>query len=212
MDQVTAWLDAWVAGVIREAPAPSALQAAMSSLSRARCELALAGLDGSGKTTLAHAIGGAKPTTIQGQHAPTIGVVVQNVRCSGVALALWDLGGQQRFRFDWARHVHGCGALLFAVDLADQTRLPEARQALHQLLEAPALREIPLLVLANKTDLLAAEARERYAANGWALLIQELQLDHAPCRTWSVLGVSALRQQNLAKLMRWIVLRAHGCT
>lgn len=193
--------------------APPALQALVSALLRTRLELALAGLDGSGKSTLCNVLmdtpsdssnpGGAPPP-------PTIGLVVQRARHRGVDLMLWDLGGHHRFRADWKRHVRGCGALVFVVDCADASRLPEARQALQRLLEDPVVSSLPLLVLANKVDLLPPTDRACEEVRGWSALAEELSLDLSGTHQWSVLGISATRLTNVDKVLRWLVLQAHG--
>ena len=195
--------------------APPALQALVSALLRTRLELVLAGLDGSGKSTLCALLqqagaGGEHAGGPGGPLPPTIGVVVQRARHRGVDLVLWDLGGHQRFRQDWKRHARGCGALVFVVDCADAARLPEARQALQRLLEDPIVNGLPLLVLANKVDLLPPTERACEEVRGWSAMAEELSLDCSGTQRWSVLGVSATRQTNLDKLLRWLVLQAHG--
>lgn len=143
---------------------------------------------------------------------PTIGVVVQRLRARGIDFQVWDLGGDQRFREDWKQHVRGCGALLFVVDCANATRLGEARQALLRLLEDPMVSGIPLLVLANKVDLLPLAERAYEEGSGWHSLIEQLNLglESTDAFRWSVLGISATRSINVDKLVRWLVLQAHG--
>ena len=140
--------------------APPSLQTLVSALLRAKLEVALAGLDGAGKTTLARTL--QRPDQPPGPPPPpTVGLVVHQARQRGIDLSLWDLGGQHRFRCDWAGHARGCRALLFVVDASDAARLPEACLALHRLLEDPKVRHLPLLVLANKTDALPPATREQ---------------------------------------------------
>lgn len=188
--------------------APPVVQTFVSALLRTKLELALAGLDASGKTTLVSVL--RDPSEHPGPSAPTIGLVVQRARHRGIDLMLWDLGGHHRFREDWSRHVRGCGALLFVVDASDASRFGEARQALQRLLEDPVVSGMPLLVLANKVDLLPPAERAVEEVRGWAALAHELHLDAMDVRSWSVLGVSALRRTNLDKVVRWLVLQAHG--
>ena len=103
---------------------------------------------------------------------------------------------------------------------------------------------MPLLVLANKIDLLAPADRACEEVRGWATLDRELSLGDADDGEgfddltggsrrrrsrrvqyggggvaggggsaggrWSILGVSASRRINLAQLLRWLVLQAHG--
>ena len=193
--------------------APPALQTLVSALLRTKLELALAGLDGSGKTTIANAL--RAPSEHPDLTTPTIGLVVQRARYRGVDLMLWDLGGHHRFRDDWSRHVRGCGALIFVVDVADSSRYGEARQALQRLIEDPVIGEMPLLVLANKVDLLPPAERASEELRGWPNLMEELLLDQLLDGSnmeskWSILGVSATRRSNLDKVLRWLVLQAHG--
>lgn len=188
--------------------APPAVQTLVSALLRTRLEVALAGLDGAGKSTLASAM--REPTEPPESTAPTIGLVVRKTRHRGVDLMVWDLGGHHRFRDDWGKHVRGCGALLFVVDVTDSERLTEARQALSRLLEDPAVGDLPLLVLANKADLLAPTDRASEELRGWPSLVQELNLDMIENSRWCILGLSATRRSNLDKVLRWLILQAHG--
>ena len=229
-------------GAVVARDGPPSLQTLVSMLLRVRLELVLAGIDGSGKTTLCSAL-------LEGDNprppAPTIGLVVQRLRHRGINLMLWDLGGHHRFRDDWCRHARGCGALLFVVDCSDPARLPEARQALQRLIEDPIVGTLPLLVycpqgtehvcrdvairerhpppsmsllrfplltrLANKVDLLSPADRASEEVRGWPALAEELNLDcMGGQQEWSLLGISAVRLTNLDKVLRWLVLQAHG--
>jgi GTPase SAR1 family protein len=189
---------------------PRWLQKLLSCATRSSVEIALAGLDGSGKSTLAHALdvdSGPRPpvTTV-----PTIGLVVQRVMHSGIEVSVWDLGGRQKYRSEWGRHVSGCSAVAFVLDVSDPDRVPEARQALHQLLDDPRLRGMPLLVVASKFDMLHPTDRAELERLRWAPLASHLNLDCVTEHEWTVLGVSAKEQINLDKLTRWIVLQAHS--
>lgn len=196
-------------GALLATQAPPTVQTVWSALMRTKLELALAGLDGSGKTTLVSVLrdpGEPPPTT-----APTIGLVVQKARHNGIDLMMWDLGGHHRFREDWPQHVRGCGVLLFIVDVTDTERYGEARQALQRLLEDPVIGTMPLLVLANKVDLLRPAERAEQEVRGWPTLVKALNLDYVnPAYPWTILAISATRRIQLDKIMRWLVLKAHG--
>ena len=190
------------------------LQTIVSAIMRTKLELAFAGLDGSGKSTLASVL--RDPGEPLGGSIPTIGLVVTRARQRGIELMLWDLGGHHRFRDDWQRHVRDCGALVYLVDASDPARFAESRQALARLLEDPVVGRLPLLVLATKIDLLPPADRAVMEMQGWRELAHELHLDREPGQApgggghWSILGVSATRGVNLTKVLRWIVLQAHG--
>ena len=78
-------------------------------------ELCLVGLENSGKTTLLNilSVGHAVATM------PTVGLNVKAVTKGGVMMKVWDLGGQERFRAEWARYTQGCDVILYVVDSND---------------------------------------------------------------------------------------------
>ena len=197
-------------GAVIARDAPPSVQTLVSALLRTRLEVALAGIDEGGKTTLAGAL--RAPMEPPEMTAPTIGLVVRRARHRGVDLMVWDLGGHHRFRDDWGRHARGCGALLFVVDVSAPERYAEARVALQRLLEDPVVGSMPLLVLANKADLLSPAERASEEMRGWPNLVKQLNLEFMDSSEngWSVLGVSATRRSNLDKVLRWLVLQAHG--
>jgi ADP-ribosylation factor-like protein 8 len=53
----------------------------------------------------------------------------------------------------WERYCRGVSAVVFVVDAADEDKFETARVELHDILSRPALAGIPVLVLANKSDL-----------------------------------------------------------
>lgn len=50
-------------------------------------------------------------------------------------------------------YLDDCKALVFVVDSSDPGRLPEAQKALKKVLSDERLRDVPLMLLANKNDL-----------------------------------------------------------
>lgn len=53
------------------------------------------------------------------------------------------------FRF----YLDDCQALVFVVDSSEPSRLPEAQKVLNKILKYEKLRNVPVMVLANKKDL-----------------------------------------------------------
>ena len=88
---------------------------------------------------------------------PTQGFNVKQI-CSGSGITLnaWDIGGQRAIRPYWRNYFDKSHALCFVVDSSDEIRLKESAEELEGLLEEEKLRGVPLLVLANKQDLLSA--------------------------------------------------------
>lgn len=84
---------------------------------------------------------------------PTVGFNMRKLRCGGVSVKTWDVGGQERFRGTWERYCRGMHCVVFVVDAAAPETFETARNELHGLLKRETLRGIPLLVLGNKSDL-----------------------------------------------------------
>eukprot|EP00359_Climacostomum_virens_P001134 CAMPEP_0204896730 /NCGR_PEP_ID=MMETSP1397-20131031/329_1 /ASSEMBLY_ACC=CAM_ASM_000891 /TAXON_ID=49980 /ORGANISM="Climacostomum Climacostomum virens, Strain Stock W-24" /LENGTH=136 /DNA_ID=CAMNT_0052064385 /DNA_START=1399 /DNA_END=1812 /DNA_ORIENTATION=- len=84
---------------------------------------------------------------------PTIGFNVETVNYRNINFTIWDIGGQDKLRPLWRHYFHGSNAVIFVVDSSDRERLEEAREELYRVISDEELRDVTLLVLANKQDL-----------------------------------------------------------
>lgn len=142
----------------------------------------LLGLDSAGKSTLLYRL----HRGVVMDTSPTIGFnVVTLVLNKKSELTIWDVGGQGSLRPNWRYYLEGCKALVFVVDSSDRTRMEEAKTALKTILSDQNMENIPLMVLANKTDL----------ANSMALdeICQLLDLASCTDRIWEIQACSALK-------------------
>lgn len=71
-------------------------------------------------------------------------------------LNVWDIGGQRAIRPYWRNYFEATDALVYVIDSSDRRRLDETGLELNQLLEEEKLAGIPLIVLANKQDIMGA--------------------------------------------------------
>lgn len=142
----------------------------------------LLGLDSAGKSTLLYRL----HQGVIMDTSPTIGFNVVTVELNKKSmLTIWDVGGQGGLRSNWKYYLEGCKALVFVVDASDRTRMEEAKTALKTILSYHNLKDVPLMVLANKTDL----------PNPMTLNEVCQQLDLASCtdRIWEIQACSALK-------------------
>jgi len=110
------------------------------------------GLDNSGKTTALKQLAGEDVTHI----TPTQGFNIKSVVNSGFKLNVWDIGGQKHIRPYWKNYYENTDAIVYMVDSTDSRRTDEAADELECLLKEEALQGVPVLVFANKQDLLNA--------------------------------------------------------
>ncbi|KAK2915468.1 uncharacterized protein [Channa argus] len=109
----------------------------------------MVGLDAAGKTTLLYKLKLSEVVTT----IPTIGFNVETVEYKNISFTVWDVGGQTIIRPLWRHYFINTQGLIFVVDSNDPERIKEAADELHKMLEEDQLRNVALLVFANKQDL-----------------------------------------------------------
>ncbi|RMZ84557.1 hypothetical protein DV737_g1209, partial [Chaetothyriales sp. CBS 132003] len=160
-------------------------------------DVTIIGLQNAGKTCLLRVLAGGEFTI---ESAPTVAFNKREVKKGHVSITCWDLGGQPQFRSMWERYCRDVNAIIFVVDAADHDAIPVAKEELHALLSKPELAGIPLLVLANKSDLPSKLSVDE--------VIDGLSLRRIVHREISCYGVSAKEETNLEAVLQWLVARS----
>ena len=112
-------------------------------------------------------------------------------------LNVWDIGGQKSIRPYWRNYFDQTDALIYVIDSADKRRIEETGVELSQLLEEERLTNVPLLIMANKQDLMNAMDPDE--------ITDALSLNTLRERTWILLPCSAKTGEGLQDAMEWIV-------
>ncbi|XP_008406607.1 ADP-ribosylation factor 1 isoform X3 [Poecilia reticulata] len=118
-------------------------------ISKTPVRILMVGLDAAGKTTLLYKLKLAEVVTT----IPTIGFNVETVEYKNISFTVWDVGGQTVIRPLWRHYYTNTQGLIFVIDSSDSERIKEAADELHRQLEEDELRDVPVLVFANKQDL-----------------------------------------------------------
>uniref|UniRef100_A0A8D0GP74 ADP-ribosylation factor-like protein 11 n=1 Tax=Sphenodon punctatus TaxID=8508 RepID=A0A8D0GP74_SPHPU len=148
------------------------------------------GLDQSGKSTLLYKLKSEKAV----KTSPTVGFNVEMLETPcHMSLVIWDVGGQEQLRASWNHYLEDTDALIFVLDSTDETRLPEALAELEKVLNNVNMIRVPVLLLANKQELLGA------------LSLQELQkrlnVKWLSDRSWELQGCSALTGEGTKEVL-----------
>jgi small GTP-binding protein len=149
------------------------------------------GLDGAGKTSMLWRL---SPNGAEAS-APLAGLITETIKCDGLTLRSWDLGGCRLPRV-WRHELEGADGLVFVVDSGERWRVDEVREEFDQLLDENALREVALLVCANKQDLPNALAPEE--------LVQRLGLKRIVGRPWHIQGTSVRTGDGVLEGLAWL--------
>ncbi|EFC50406.1 ARF/SAR family small GTPase [Naegleria gruberi] len=165
------------------------------------------GLDNSGKTSLLIKMGlkSSKSQTDLDDDltvTPTIGYNVKEFSYKGVVFNCWDLGGQKNIRSLWKHYYKGSNGIIYIVDSADHNRLKESKQELFHLLEDPDLKNVPVLIFANKRDKEGAiSATELIAKFELEDSLQFVNGKH----DWYVESVSTVTGEGIESGLKWLV-------
>ncbi|KAG8135688.1 hypothetical protein E2320_008688 [Naja naja] len=140
----------------------------------------LLGLDNAGKTTLLKQLASEDITHI----TPTQGFNIKSVQAQGFKLNVWDIGGQRKIRPYWRNYFENTDILIYVIDSADRKRFEETGQELAELVDEEKLSGVPVLIFANKQDLLTAAPAAEIA--------EGLNLHTIRDRVWQIQSCSAL--------------------
>ncbi|KAK3756765.1 hypothetical protein RRG08_019257 [Elysia crispata] len=148
------------------------------------------GLDAAGKTTILY-----KVKLNENVHTiPTIGFNVETLTpVNGVTFTVFDVGGQGKIRALWRHYYINTQGLLFIVDSADRSRLDEAKEEFHGIIESPEMDRVPVVVVANKQDLPGALTTAEIADG--------LDLHKLKDRKWFVQGACATTGDGICESM-----------
>ena len=156
------------------------------------CKVVMLGLDNAGKTTLLN-------TLSQGTNyevAPTRGFNVQSFKKNDLTMQVHDIGGQASTWRLWPNFLTGAEVVIFVIDSADRSRLHEVARALKFLLTNDKLSGIPMLLWANKQDLLNSMTPPE--------IMQSLDLQLIKDRSFQVIGCSTRSKEGLEEGVDWI--------
>ncbi|KAK9966891.1 hypothetical protein ABG768_003977 [Culter alburnus] len=154
--------------------------------------LLMVGLDAAGKTTVLYKLKlGEVVTTI-----PTLGFNVETVEYKNISFTVWDVGGQDVIRRLWRHYYQNTKGLIFVVDSSDQDRIETASEELKKMLAEDEMRDVVLLVLANKQDLPKAMAVHE--------LTERLGLHALRGRQWFVQPTCAVQGSGLYEGLDWL--------
>ncbi|NWR49515.1 ARL14 protein, partial [Regulus satrapa] len=157
-----------------------------------RTNILMLGLDSAGKSTLLYKFR-YKDVFVT---MPTIGFNVDMIEAGkDFTLTFWDVGGQKKMRELWSNFLEGTDGLLYVVDSSDKHRLEESRREFELILKNEFIKNVPVVVLANKQDLPGA-------LNAEEITRRFRMKKHCSDRNWYVQPCCAITGQGLAEALQ----------
>lgn len=151
------------------------------------------GLDAAGKTTILFKLSLGDYVK---QVVPTVAFNLEKVEVGNLKLQIWDLGGQNQLRPFWRLYYKDTHGIVFVIDSTDKQRIELCKNELVALLSEDELKNVPLLILANKQDLTEAMLVEE--------LTSKLELSSIKDRPWTIMPTSAVNGQNIQESFKWL--------
>ena len=150
------------------------------------------GLDAVGKTTILYRLKLEEIVTT----IPTMGFNVETVKLYGINFTIWDASSQEKIRPLWRYYLEGTNILIFVIDSSDHERIEEAKNELYRMLSYEELKKIPILIYANKQDLINKMSVEE--------IEERLNLNSIPNIRWFIQGCSAIEGTGLYEGLEWV--------
>ncbi|CAF2325150.1 unnamed protein product [Rotaria sp. Silwood2] len=149
------------------------------------------GLDAAGKTTILYKV--KLNETVQ--TIPTIGFNVETVTpAPGITFTVWDIGGQDKIRPLYRHYFDKTDGLIFVVDSSDPERFQEAREELFGIITNENMCSVPVVIIANKSDLPTAVKPSE--------LIEQLNLHSISRRKWFIQSACAITGDGIVEAMQ----------
>ncbi|KAJ3323509.1 mitofusin [Boothiomyces sp. JEL0866] len=126
---------------------------------------------------------------------PTIGFSKIIVSKLDTEYTVMDCSGKSSFRRIWGL-VDSYDALVFVVDVTDKDRMSIVKDELEQFIQHKRKRRIPILILANKTDLADGLTPSECST--------ALSLDSIKDRAWTIIPCSASDGKGLLEAIKWL--------
>ncbi|CAD8159123.1 unnamed protein product [Paramecium pentaurelia] len=148
------------------------------------------GLDAAGKTTILQKL---KLGTVESQ-TPTIGFNIEKIQSKKFDIISWDIGGADKLRITMKPYFQDSKGIIYVIDCFDKERMDDAKHQLQKILLDSLLIGQPLLVYANKQDLVKMNSIELAIE----LMIQNLS------KNWHIQPCCAITGEGLQDGLNWI--------
>ena len=164
------------------------------SINIKKYRILMLGLDSAGKTALLYQIKYKKAV----KTIPTISFNTETIDYKGKNFTIWDIGGQDKLRCLWNHYYPNTDGIIFVVDSKDEERIEEASKEIKKLANEEELKNIPILVLANKQDLKESLAPDK--------ITEKLGLRCLTGRSWLVQGCEAITGRGVIEGLDWLAV------
>lgn len=161
---------------------------------RQKSKILVFGLSGAGKRTLISDF--QSYLTESGSEGTPIDL--SNFLIDDLSIVKYDISRSTDMKEFMPARVQDQDAIVFIVDSTDRAKYEDAKEALHKLANVPELKDIPLLILFNKTDLNDAEVVE---------ISRAIAVSDLPQRDIKYLVTASLSNDEIRRAFEWLITK-----
>lgn len=154
-------------------------------------KILMLGLDAAGKTTILYKLKLGETVN----SVPTIGFNVETVKLNKITLSIWDVPVKERLKPLLKHYFPDTHGFIFVIDTSDRQRIDEAKQDFIEFTNSDDLKDVPLLVFANKKDIGVMTTDE---------ICEKLELYHRTKDDWHIQESNALTGEGLIQGLDWL--------
>jgi small GTP-binding protein len=130
--------------------------------------------------------------------APTKQFIIHRIPLpQGFKIICWEMPGQKQFRRVWLRGVQESNILLFMLDAYDEERFIEAKRAFWSIVTHYEVKNVPVLFIANKIDLVDQQSK-------LGKIEPFFSLPELKGRKWSIKFTSLVTKEGIKEVIDWI--------
>lgn len=154
------------------------------------------GLDNSGKSSIINTLKFPESRTVSVN--PTLGFSNEKFTVKSLNFNAYDMSGQGRYRNLWEHYYREADGIVYVIDSSDKMRFVVSKDELFSMLNHPDLKtkSIPILFLANKTDVKGACSTNEIKL--------ELELDRISNKTWRVFESNVTNGSGIEAGFEWL--------
>lgn len=157
----------------------------------------------SGKTTLVNCLRPEKDKE-KFEVVPTVGFSVERFTVYKTKLTVVDMSGDlKKYKSLWECYYEDTDAVIFVVDssVENASELELARKALREATQHERLKNVPLVVFANKSDLPSSRSASEIAT------AMQLAGEEFAGRAWHIGACCAKKGEGVHEGIRWVLER-----
>jgi small GTP-binding protein len=135
--------------------------------------------------------------------APTKKFNIEYLQEDDGQLAIWDMPGNLILRKNWLNGIQDSNILIYMIDIANQMSFKESKEEFWKIVNRGDIKDIPIIIVANKVDLLHLDHqnRDQQLERAKRELMEYFQFKLLYGRNWDFFFTSVKTNYNVLKII-----------